>query len=228
MKLTKVLLNEMVTLLNFIRTNGFYMSNLEEKKSNSAEPVKKRMIVERKELFSKDEALEGKHSVFVVFVTEPYHHYRTKLIEEGSKAWDLKVGLLGILMRRDGSLGFAGGKVDEGETLEQAAVREVKEEINYDVNTRKLNMFCSHYMKDDNMEQHTHVMVCYVTPEEIYDIRSGAVNAEHSRLETAAFNVVHMLSKGIDNLMACNFAGTGKDEFKLLIDSGIIERPMSI
>lgn len=59
---------------------------------------------------------------------------------------------------------------EEGETLEQAAVREVKEEINCDLDASKLDMLCSHYMKDGDFEQHTHLMVCQVTAESLYAI----------------------------------------------------------
>ncbi len=37
-----------------------------------------------------------------------------------------------MIVRQDGSLGFPGGKVDDGETLEEALVRELYEEIGFE------------------------------------------------------------------------------------------------
>jgi len=175
---------------------------------------KEKIIIQPKKPFPTDKVLDGLHSVFVAFVCIPSYNLE-KEGEEGRKQ-----GYLGLLMRRDGSLGFTGGKVDEGETLEQAAVREAKEEINCDLDASKLDMLCSHYMKDGDFEQHTHLMVCQVTAESLYAIKRDSVNGEHSESETAAFNVVHMSKKSYENLMACNFAGTGKSEFQFLVAQG--------
>lgn len=167
------------------------------------------------------------NSVFVTFYTKAYHHYQTN--EEcrswGETAWNSKIALLGLVKRWDASLGFIGGKVDEGETLLQAAVRETKEESGYTIPEERLAPFCTHWMNDNGFEQHTHVFLCEVTPDEMYEIQKSTATAQHSRVEAAGFNVVHMVKESFTNLRACQWAGTGKEELEILLASGLIEAP---
>lgn len=163
------------------------------------------------------------NSAFVAFYTDPYHHYQSHEIckEWGEKAWFSKISLLGIIKRADVSFGFVGGKVDEGETLVQAAIRECKEEVNADITENQLELFCSH----KGVSQNTHLFLCKVTPEEIYDIQKKSCTAEHGRIESSGFNVVHMINDSFENLKKLPWAGTGLQEIKLLLESEYIKRP---
>lgn len=168
-------------------------------------------------------AVADKNSVFIAFYTDPYHHYQTNedCKSWGEHAWFSKVSLLGIIMRWDASYGFVGGQVDEGENLLEAAIRECKEEVGLSVKAEQLTLFCSHEMP----EQHTHLFICKVTPEEIYNIQKESVGSYHGRVESSGFNVVHMVENSFENLLNSVWAGTSKEEFELLVKSNIIQKP---
>jgi 8-oxo-dGTP pyrophosphatase MutT (NUDIX family) len=174
--------------------------------------------------------LGTKNSVFVAFYTKAYHHYQTN--EEcrnwGESAWNSKIALLGFAMRWDASFGFVGGKVDEGETLVQAAVRETMEEVGTTITEEQLTLMCSHEMEDGDFHQNTHLYLCEVTPDEIYNIRTNSATSEHGRVEAAAFNVVHMVDDAYKNLRQLPWAGTAREELELLLNSGLIDAPKCV
>lgn len=172
-------------------------------------------------------AIGDKNSVFVAFYTKGHHHYQTN--EDcrtwGEKAWNSKVALLGVVMRWDASFGFVGGKVDPGETLVQAAIRETMEEVGTVITEEQLTLMCSHEMKDGQLHQNTHLYLCELSPEEIYEVRSNSDKSKHGRVEASAFNVVHMVEKSFTNLLDVNWAGTGREEIEILFKSNFIDKP---
>ncbi len=174
----------------------------------------------------KNELLGQQNSVFIAFYTEGYYHYRTN--EEcrswGEESWNSNISLLGVIMRGDGSLGFVGGHVDEGETLIQAAVREAEEEVGFIVSSDRLKIFCSHEMEKDDFLQNTHLYTCKVTPEEMYEIQKSSITSLHHKVELAGFNVVHMIDKAVIHLENSEWAGTGWDELNLFLQSDIIKK----
>lgn len=169
----------------------------------------------------------NKNSVFVAFYTKAYHHYQTN--EEcrnwGEQCWNTKIALLGTVMRWDGSFGFVGGKVDHGETLMEAAIRETLEEVGTNVKEDQLTLMCTHEMIDGDFHQNTHVFLCELTPDEMYQIQLNSQNSEHGKIESSGFNVVHMVDDAFTNLPNLPWAGTGKEELNIMIESGLIERP---
>jgi 8-oxo-dGTP pyrophosphatase MutT (NUDIX family) len=169
-----------------------------------------------------------KNSVFVAFYTEAYHHYQTN--EEcrnwGDECWNTKVSLLGLIMRWDGSFGFVGGKVDGGENLIDAAIRETLEEVGTTINESQLTLLCSHEMIDGNFKQNTHMFVCTVTPDEIYEIQKNSQTSDHGKIESSGFNVVHMVKESFVNLPLLAWAGTGKQELNILIEDELIDHPL--
>ena len=170
----------------------------------------------------------NKNSVFVAFYTDTYHHYQTN--EEcrnwGEKCWNSKISLLGLIMRWDGSFGFTGGKVDDGENLIDAAIRETLEEVGTSINADQLTLMCSHEMIDGSFEQNTHIFLCKVSPDEIYEIQKNSQTSDHGKIESSGFNVVHMVDDAFTNLPNLVWAGTGKEELNIMIDSGFIKRPV--
>lgn len=167
-----------------------------------------------------------RNAVFVAFYAEPTHLYQTNpdCRAWGEQAWYSKVSLLGVMMRWDGSLGFVGGSVDEGESLIEAVIREVKEETDYSISSDMLVPVCSHLMESGTQwEKHTHLFAVKLTVEQMYEMRNAQAKAWHGRVESAGMNVVHMVPDAPSNLLANKWAGTAQLELQILLDSGLIQ-----
>lgn len=108
-----------------------------------------------------------------------------------------KIGI-GYIVRKDGSIGFAGGKFEKGESLSQAIYREVKEEINFDISdfmdsdgaVDELKAICSHLFIDAKGRPFmTHLAVYEVTKEDLIDIKNNAMTGTHSTDELRGFEI---------------------------------------
>lgn len=168
-----------------------------------------------------------RNSVFIAYHTDPSHIYQSSpdCKSWGHDAWFSKIALLGIMVRWDGQMGLVGGKVDKDETLIQAACRESAEEIDFWPPEEMLKLVCSHYMKDGDFEQHTHVFSCKLTVEGLYSARERSINSPHGRVESAGFVAVHMTETAMGNLLKNSWAGTALEEVKFLINNQIVAYP---
>ena len=169
--------------------------------------------------------MADKNSVFIAFYADPTHLYQTNpdCRKWGEGAWFAKVSLLGVMVRWDGSMGFVGGQVDEGEDLITAALRESGEEIGHTPNAEHLTLICSHHMTGKRLTQNTHLYACKVSVDELYELRMKACSSYHGRVESSGLVVVHMTPDAPKNLRTAAWAGTGKTELDILLDSGIIK-----
>jgi len=61
-----------------------------------------------------------------------------------------------------------------------------------------------------------------VTPEELYNIQSGAGYAEHARLEGAGMVVYHSSEASKDNILNTPGAKTVREELEYLMSTGVI------
>jgi len=145
-----------------------------------------------------------------------------------------------LLMRWDSRLGFPGGMVDEGESLAEAALREVQEEIHFfhPDSTRssaeqtqqrltflaRLTPIVSHQAKPD---LNVHFFSCEISIEERDYIRTHAHLALHAKAEVAGVNFIHCFDrsqKGFSKLLACGFfAPCVKEELIWLLDTHQID-----
>lgn len=170
--------------------------------------------------------LAARNAVFVAFVSEPEHIYRADPACRawGMDAWNAKLAMLGHVVRWNGELGFVGGMVDEGETLVEAVVRECMEEAGCLVEPSRLVPVCSHSMvgREPDAAKHTHLYLCRVTADELFQIRRQALDAPHARTEMSAFAVTHMTPEAPDVLMGQKWAGTAAEQLKALLYSGLV------
>ena len=120
-------------------------------------------------------------------------------------------------LRWDGSFGVAGGKVDEGETLEQALHREIKEEIAYEIKGTPVPMAT---FKDKSSPWHIHSYSLEVSFEELIKARNESVNAEHRISECSGYVVIHMANYknglGLEKFKENQFCATALREFEIL------------
>ena len=119
----------------------------------------------------------GKDCVFLWLYAldgKPYATYRE------ASAPDHIVPRVLAQLRWDGTFGTAGGKVDPGETLQEALAREVREELGY---TLPHNCEPVEFATFDNHGWHIHAHRLEVSYAELLRIRNQAVTAEHAEAE---------------------------------------------
>lgn len=131
------------------------------------------------------------------------------------------VGQIALVFRWDCRFGFPGGLVDDGETLLQAAVREAKEEINFDVSEDRLTLLTTHQVKDD---LNAHFFICSITEEERDYIAKTAPLACHYGSEMAGVVFIQCVKghqgKGVEQFLETNIlAPAVKQEIKALMDA---------
>lgn len=74
-------------------------------------------------------------------------------------------------------IGLPGGKIEDKETIINGLVREVKEEIGFDLNTKKLEFVYQNYDTD-----HLVSTYLYNDPEGTYKLKEAYINSENSRV----------------------------------------------
>ena len=135
--------------------------------------------------------------VFGAFYAEdgqPYKNYKD--VPESDR--DLVIPMVLMQLRWDCQFGFPGGKVDEKEGLLDALIREMDEEINYDVShfveSNSVHVIGSYTNVEGDSAQH-----CYGIPvsyKELKRIRLCAQASEHIDSENQGSVLVPMIDYG--------------------------------
>jgi U8 snoRNA-decapping enzyme len=147
---------------------------------------------------------------------KPYRQYTQVPKSERGK----NIPLVLMMMRWDGLIGFPGGKVDPGESLEKALWRELQEEVNigslpgYDP-----KLLCS--LATDSGDRHIHCYEIPVAESTIRNIIQFAAHGEHFISENQGCFAVQVAyfdkGGGILEFMKHNFKATAKMELEALI-----------
>lgn len=157
-----------------------------------------------------------KNSNFVVVTAQAqlYHHYEDPCVTEDNRDTWFKVALM--VQRWDGRLGFPGGFGEEGETLEEGALRELHEEVGFvPADNLTLSPLCSHSYKNSVLHCF-HLDLGKVTYGYLQNVLLKAAVAKHAIIEGTA-TWVHLQDygngKGINNLLSgYNLCGGVKEE----------------
>lgn len=161
-----------------------------------------------------DTKLYKRQATFVIFYcksTQPWKDYPA----DNSGRHNLRFPVCLMINRSDGSLGFIGGMVEEGETLEQAARREVKEEIGHDVQVG-LEGLVAH----DIGAITTHAFIAEVSYKELRKIQEEATTADHFGSEITGVFLPHLVDYekkigkggGLANLLQSVMAPSVREE----------------
>ena len=177
--------------------------------------------------------MNDQNAVFVGF------YVRSKLYQDydyvSQEVRDQEHTQILLLMRWDGRLGFPGGRVDPGEELIDAALREVREEIHFLLVNgaspqeratqqgqlrQRLQPIGAHELRAGFT---AHFLSCEITPAERDYIRANSHLALHANAEVAGVNFVHCFdlpNKGLSSLLEHGLFVPGvRDELAWLLET---------
>jgi len=161
------------------------------------------------------------HCVFAAFYAEdgkPYRNYKD--VSENHR--NTVIPTVMMQLRWDGTFGFPGGKVDGEETLREALVREVQEEVNYNIQhlIDKVHLVGSYSTKERKMCQHCFGI--HVPYEELKRIRMCSLTGEHIDSENSGSVLVHIMNygpnSGFEAFRQNNFKATAGMELDDLVN----------
>lgn len=135
-------------------------------------------------------------------------------------AHDHSIPLVLTQFRWDGKFGAIGGRVDEGETLEEALDREVCEELgDFAVDAEPL---CTHVMSftdDPDFTFAVHTYCAEIDELTMYWLQHNAPHAARDyKPEVSGYCILHCRENIIPEIMKNNFAPSAKMELQLLLD----------
>jgi U8 snoRNA-decapping enzyme len=168
-----------------------------------------------------------KNAVFLAIYVEKFAPW--KYFKDQTK--DIRCPGLIMIDRWDGRTGFPGGTIESGESLLEALVREIKEEIGIRVKPEKVHPIVSHESKIA-----THLYGLKVSELEFLHIfyhmlnnfsRSTLLHAyeepdeSHFMSEISGIKIVPLVEhhgKGLNKFMQNSFAGSAKEDLEVILD----------
>ena len=170
---------------------------------------------------------EKKNAVFLAIYVEefaPWKYFKDQTL-------DIRCPGLIMVDRWDGRSGFPGGTSEPGESLLEALVREIKEEIGINVRPEKVHGIASHEWKIV-----THLYGLKVTEMEFFHLFYHVLNnfsrsillhsyqepdESHFMSEITGIKIVPLVEhhgKGINKFLENSFAGSSDREVKIILD----------
>jgi U8 snoRNA-decapping enzyme len=153
-----------------------------------------------------------RRAAFVIFYAldgKPWENYSDK-----SEFRDLTIPTCLMINRSDGSIGFIGGKVEEGETLAEAAKREVEEEIGH-----KTNGSIEPLVAHDIGPITTHAFIAEVAYDKLRSLLKESVKGSHFGAELTGVFMPHLINYrghgrggGLANLLGSSMAPSVREE----------------
>jgi ADP-ribose pyrophosphatase YjhB (NUDIX family) len=158
-----------------------------------------------------------KQAVFVAFHGSQKVYENCEEVSEAERQTDIK--LLFMVNRWDGKIGFPGGNVEDGETLREAAVREVKEELGYTVYDFDLEPVCSHDSKIV-----THLFSVEVGYDTLVRLQKLALEVANLHTEITGTFLAHIMygvgdyiqTRGLASLLQTALAPSVRNEMMVL------------
>ncbi len=159
---------------------------------------------------------QGVDSVFIAFVSS------IRLNEKYGELEGREVPVMLMQGRWSGDFGFPGGKVDPGENLKEAMLREVKEETGYESLSDGFELLCSHQFETKpGKTMNTHLYIKHENIETLKQIASSTLQAEDFIQENLGNIIVPLADygqKGINKFLKNQLASTVKEEIEVLIE----------
>ncbi|MCK9373312.1 MAG: NUDIX hydrolase [Sulfuricurvum sp.] len=136
-----------------------------------------------------------------------------------------------MIDRWDGRMGFPGGTVDEGESLLEALVREIKEEIGITIRPEKVHPIVSHenrlithlyglkVLEAEFLHIYYHILNNFSRSILLHAYEEG--DQSHFMSEITGIKIVPLIrheNKGINRFIENAFAGATREDLEVLLD----------
>lgn len=146
-----------------------------------------------------------------------FEHYEE--VDDSIK--ELPIPLVLMQLRGDGKIGFAGGKVEKGESLITALKRESYEEYALDIDEEML-MKIKPLSTYANEKSNIHSFMIELDYDTIKLFQENASKSKHFLAEVQGYNLPQIVDycngKGIKEYLKNNFSGTAKQELLDLLE----------
>jgi 8-oxo-dGTP pyrophosphatase MutT (NUDIX family) len=155
-----------------------------------------------------------KESIFVIIFCKdsvPWKDYNQNkdCIE---KVKNKEIPMFLTITRWDGTFGFPGGTIEKEVSIEENAIRELHEEINFIPNFNDLNKVSSYSTEKSTI----HFYSIEVNYQKMLEIQRNAIDAQHFNSEITGLNLIHICdygnNRGLANFLSNNLIGNMRND----------------